>query len=307
LATAACAVTALTLAPRQLLVLPVDAIRDRAPLAAELLRRAGPSAGRWRLYTNTETTAVPMRASLGERVAGFVSTRRSLLPQFEVVERIEGASQYFTIGDESYGRALRLAPGPLFDALGVRFALAQPYDATPSLARKLGFERLPQGYWLGEYPARPRAFLVGEARALTRDGEASRLQESGFEARRSASVPLEAAAAVAGLGDASPLHGAVQLHRPTSDELDLQIQSPRPALLLLGEHFDDGWRASVDGTAAPVVRADLAVLAVPVPAGRHQVTLRFVARGLAAGLAALAAAVAGLLAWATKRHFLTAN
>ena len=46
-----------------------------------------------------------------------------------------------------------------------------------------------------------------------------------------------------------------------------------------------GWRAHVDGVPAPVLRANGKHRAVAVPAGRHEVVLRYEPPGLLAGLA----------------------
>jgi len=55
--------------------------------------------------------------------------------------------------------------------------------------------------------------------------------------------------------------------------------------LVVRESFARGWRASVDGTGAPVLRANGKHRAVPVPPGRHEVDLRYVPPGLGWGLA----------------------
>jgi len=60
--------------------------------------------------------------------------------------------------------------------------------------------------------------------------------------------------------------------------------------------YDPGWRATLDGGAAPLLRANVAFRAVPVPAGRHEVELRYRPRSLILGL--LVTAVTGLSALA---------
>ena len=45
--------------------------------------------------------------------------------------------------------------------------------------------------------------------------------------------------------------------------------------VVFSEMHHPGWRAWVDGAPSPVLRADLALVAVPVPAGEHEVEIRF--------------------------------
>ena len=64
--------------------------------------------------------------------------------------------------------------------------------------------------------------------------------------------------------------------------------------LVTVEAYDTDWHATVDGHPAPVLRANLAFRAVPVPAGRHVVDQRYrppaITRGLVlSGLGLLAA------------------
>ncbi|MBK7781139.1 MAG: hypothetical protein IPJ58_10315 [Ardenticatenia bacterium] len=71
-----------------------------------------------------------------------------------------------------------------------------------------------------------------------------------------------------------------------------RTQSSAPGWLVFSEVHDPGWRAWLDGAPAPVLRADLALVAVPVPAGEHEVLLRYTApwvwRGIGVGLLGLA-------------------
>lgn len=58
-----------------------------------------------------------------------------------------------------------------------------------------------------------------------------------------------------------------------------------PGWLVFSEMHYPGWRATVDGEPAPLLRADLALIAVPVPAGAHEVEIRFEAPRVLQGIA----------------------
>jgi uncharacterized membrane protein YfhO len=63
-----------------------------------------------------------------------------------------------------------------------------------------------------------------------------------------------------------------------------------------------GWKARVDGKEARVLRANGKHRAVPVPAGRHAVVLRYEPPGLRLGMAITALAlVASAAAWIVAR------
>ena len=56
----------------------------------------------------------------------------------------------------------------------------------------------------------------------------------------------------------------------------LRIESDGPAgFVVVSDCLVPGWSATVDGADAPLLRADYAFRAVPVPAGRHVVVLRY--------------------------------
>jgi hypothetical protein len=57
----------------------------------------------------------------------------------------------------------------------------------------------------------------------------------------------------------------------------------RPAILVVSYAWLAGWTARVDGHRVPVARADGIVIGVPVPAGRHVVTLDFSPPGWTTG------------------------
>lgn len=55
----------------------------------------------------------------------------------------------------------------------------------------------------------------------------------------------------------------------------IEVDGPEPALVVVAEAWFPGWKAQVDGKAAPLVEADGSFLGVPVDAGAHVVTLEF--------------------------------
>lgn len=77
------------------------------------------------------------------------------------------------------------------------------------------------------------------------------------------------------------------VHSPQS--FSLQVTTPAPALLILSEVAYPGWQASIDGQAAPLLRADYILRAVPVPPGEHTVSFNFRPASFTAG-----AAISGL-------------
>ena len=68
-----------------------------------------------------------------------------------------------------------------------------------------------------------------------------------------------------------------------------------PSLLVVAEHYDKGWRATLDGKPAQTVQADLSAIGVALPAGQHEVSLHFVPDLLWLGLLLCAGCVAALL------------
>jgi uncharacterized membrane protein YfhO len=73
------------------------------------------------------------------------------------------------------------------------------------------------------------------------------------------------------------------------DTLSVRVRSSGPALLTISRTYHPSWQAEIDGVAAPVIRANHALMAVPLgQSGEHRVVLRYrpsVVR-LAAGITA---------------------
>jgi hypothetical protein len=97
-----------------------------------------------------------------------------------------------------------------------------------------------------------------------------------------------------------PVPFGVEVSRYDAGLIELELQGPAPAgsALVVSENYYPGWTATVDGTPAAVSRADFTIMAVELPTGAKQVTLRFQSAPYDTGkLLTLIALGASLLWW----------
>ncbi|CAN5622583.1 YfhO family protein [soil metagenome] len=125
------------------------------------------------------------------------------------------------------------------------------------------------------YPGLPRARLVGSYRQVAEgDALAILLDDESFDPRRE--VLLEAAPAIEpeARADGAPHPpGAVRWIEDLPDRLVLEVETEHPSLLVVSQNWFPSWVARVSGESTPVLRADHALQAVAIPAGRHRVEL----------------------------------
>lgn len=88
--------------------------------------------------------------------------------------------------------------------------------------------------------------------------------------------------------------------------LAVRCFTDRPALLVVSDvYYPQGWTAELDGEEVPILRTDYALRGVWVPAGEHEVTMRFDPPEVRAGFRVSGAAfvlVLLLLAWGVWRE-----
>ena len=82
---------------------------------------------------------------------------------------------------------------------------------------------------------------------------------------------------------ASPV-GESRILERRPDRIRVEADLRTPGYLVFVETFDEGWRATVDGSPAPVVRANLAFQAVALSAGQHVVEIAYRPRSVLVGL-----------------------
>jgi hypothetical protein len=89
-------------------------------------------------------------------------------------------------------------------------------------------------------------------------------------------TPPSPSAPAGGAGSGSPgsvVSSSVDL---AAGQAEATVQAARPAVVVLSASYDPGWTASVDGRPSSTEMIAPAIVGVEVPAGRHQVTFRYV-------------------------------
>jgi Bacterial membrane protein YfhO len=269
-------------------------------LAADLVPhawRAAPTAEA-AVYAVEPAIVPEVRARLGTDEAGFPNRYISLAASLNVAPYPDPARL-----------SLLREAGALKGTLGMRYGLESAYGAGPALARVEGLLRRPTeralslaGVGIMVLSGRdrngalsplvppilradsplPRALLAPEAIVVPED-----------QAIRVAISPKLDPRRTAVLEDGPPLRAdpawrketsAVRLIERRPARLALETKASVPAVLVLFESFEKGWRATVDGSDAPVLRADGAFRAVRLSAGTHRVEFVYVPPGLREGL-----------------------
>ncbi len=143
--------------------------------------------------------------------------------------------------------------------------------------------------------ALPRVYAVTGAEVVDGPAALERFASASFDAARSVILPTGAPVAPA----ESPADATIV--EWSADRSRIRAELPRDGWLVTVDAYDPGWRATVDGRPAEVVRANVAFRAVAVPAGRHVVALAFRPPSVLLGLG-VSAAAALALAGATLRR-----
>lgn len=200
---------------------------------------------------------------------------------FEVVNGLE----------RDYHEALIYQSGllsPLLDMLNVRYILVPANMRTDQPGLSTLFASLPEVFRndevrvLENVHALPRAWLVHTAQQVDEQAATSFLSYRSFDPRRvvlleGAPPPLE-----------QPPAGSIESVEVTeygADRVRLTVEAASPGVVVLGDVFDPGWKAYVDGQRVDVYAANLALRAVAVPAGSHVVEFRYEPLSLRVGMA----------------------
>lgn len=207
----------------------------------------------------------------------------------------------------------------VMDFLNVR-ALAAAEPLSPTRAAGLTWTASGDSLHIYHNPhALPRAFLVHHAEVIpSQQARLARLGDPSLDLSRSVVVsdlaeapapPLVASSLRPTVVPAAwrrpfrpPGTATIVSDRETS--VTVSVNAAEPGFLAISDTYYPGWRATVDGRSAPVLRANHAFRAVAVPAGASEIAFRFEPASLRLGLflSLLAATVIASTVAAMKRR-----
>jgi hypothetical protein len=188
----------------------------------------------------------------------------------------------------------------LLDLLGVRFIVSFGSSPFANAAEAAAYPQVfaTDGARVYQNPhVLPRAFVVGTAQQAEAASTLARLSQDDFDARDVALVESSAAVVTDGLSRPA------EIREYTPERVAITVHGDAPGLLVLTDQFYPGWRATVDGEAAPIYRADYLFRGVRVPAGEHTVVFRYAPRSflLGAWVSALTLATITAAGWRARR------
>lgn len=117
----------------------------------------------------------------------------------------------------------------------------------------------------------PRSYLVGAARVLPVAEAIRTLGSADFDPSRE--VVLDRGAPLDPPSES--FQGRLRERERRPDRASFETDTANPAVLVVLDAYDSGWRGRVDGRDAPIVRANALFRAVVVPAGRHEVVMEY--------------------------------
>jgi hypothetical protein len=257
----------------------------RYPTSGPVHHPGLPSDNPWRIRAYPEGFTVDSGRTLAARLylmppvgavwGVFGSHQPDLVGLFPWTLRVPESRLALAEGQPAWVRWLRLG------AVSQVLALHDPGEE--ALERQASYESLlvlPMRLFRVRDPL-PRAYAVGRAVPAVGEEALGVLESPEFDPR--------AAVVVAGEAPREPSAGHAFEGRVTRldlapDRVRLEAELSRPGYVVLVDSWDPGWRATVDGRPAPVLRANVAFRAVPVPAGRHAIEQRYRPRSVSLGL-----------------------
>jgi hypothetical protein len=202
-------------------------------------------------------------------------------------------------GDHLYANTSR----PLLDLVGTRYlVVAAGADAViASMKPALTLVHDGEVHAYENSRALPRAFWVPRVAVATGpDGMLGALASAVHDPRQVALVEAPAPSGFAG-GAGDGRAGNVEFLTNEPEHLVLRVDAPQRGFLFLSDQYFPGWRATVGGAPATIVRANYAFRLVEVPRGRSLVEFRYAPASVRLGFVISGATLVGvaMLLWRT--------
>jgi hypothetical protein len=259
---------------------PGGAATFTPPLVEALRAQEGALApGRFRTVTLVETlVAIPERLerTLGHSTAVIVARRHALVALHNAEFHIETAKRYLP-GYKSelvamFKQGIGLHAAARYNVayyIGLRSHWSEARVPGALVAEVPDYDLV---LFRNPIPAKPRAYLSQHPeRSDSPVDPAALLARPDFLSGEVDVIETTDST----LPGPSP-NGTATIERYHPEEVRVRVDTPQPALLVLLDAFDDGWRATLDnGSEIPIMRANTLVRAVAVPTGHHVVTFSY--------------------------------
>lgn len=120
----------------------------------------------------------------------------------------------------------------------------------------------------------PRAFLVDQAQTITDHQKVfPYMLKDDFNPGKE--VIIEKQLPKDFLNDTAKLQAKAEIIKSEDENVMLQVETNKNALLFISDTYYPGWQVDIDGQKTDILRADFAFRAVPVEKGKHQVVFRY--------------------------------
>lgn len=195
-------------------------------------------------------------------------------------------------GKNEWANATNPATWPnMFALLGVKYVILGQQVDFPLLEAVGGAMRTYEGTPAYLYRVRqpvPYSYVVGSALRVNQPDEAviPTMLDSRFDPRRLLIVPGDAPVGRDSLSQLPPpVDIPITVTEPRPGHLQLELARPTTdsSYVFVAENYFPDWHATVDGRPAQVVRAQVSLMAVPVPPGAQRVELEFRSASYALG------------------------
>jgi hypothetical protein len=123
----------------------------------------------------------------------------------------------------------------------------------------------------------PAAFLVPASGAVVIEDETAqlaRVKDPSFDPEREV-VLAKGISPAAGPSSSANLGATVEWISKRTNSFELNVKATEPGILVISQIDYPGWKATVDGRATDITRANYALPAIFVPEGEHRVLFSF--------------------------------
>jgi len=292
---------------------PAEAAWFEPPLVRALRAREGTlMPGRFRLISTLDSKYVVPKHIY--RLLGYQSDqvvgRQALYPEHNAqfhIEAVDGHLPGYSMAlNEMFPKKMGVEITGRFNVayyIGQRSYLQSPQFANSLVAVVPDYDL---ALFRNPVPPKPRAYLSRRPERATPPVDPAALLRRPDFLNGDVDVIETTDAALPG----PALSGSAVIERYAPEEVRVRVETPQPAVLILLDAFDQGWRATLEsGLELPIMRANALVRAVVVPAGLHMITFRYETPLLRVGAAASLAGMMlclGMIVharWRRRSHF----